>query len=215
MTTSTLFEPGTAPASNPTSNWEVGTRFTTTASGAVTRIRYYKLASEGGSHTGKLWDGSGTLLGSVAFTGETSSGWQEATLATPIAIAPGQTYTVSVNINSFTPSWSLSPPQPNTTSQLNTTSGAYNIGSSGGYPGTNQTDSFYGQSVLFDDAIATPMVLSQPTLTATNAISAGFTITVSGGTSPYTAQLHRSVTSGFTPSGGTAIAGASVSGSTI
>jgi len=56
---------------------------------------------------------------------------------------------------------------------------------------------------------------AQPTLTALNTANTGFTISVSGGTSPYTAQLHRSTTSGFTPGGGTAISGATVSGTTI
>lgn len=49
----------------------------------------------GGTHTGHLWSSTGTLLASVTFTGETASGWQQATLSTPVAISANTTYVVS------------------------------------------------------------------------------------------------------------------------
>jgi hypothetical protein len=45
-----------------------------------------------GSITGILWSANGTLLGSVTFTGESASGWQEASFATPVAISANTTY---------------------------------------------------------------------------------------------------------------------------
>jgi hypothetical protein len=62
---------------------------------------------------------------------------------------------------------------------------------------------------------SSPIFSGQPTLTALNTSNTGFNISVSGGAAPYTAQLHRGSTSGFTPSGGTTITGATVSGTTI
>ena len=40
-------------------------------------------------------DGTGTLLATVTFTGETASGWQQANFATPVAITANTTYVVS------------------------------------------------------------------------------------------------------------------------
>ncbi|HWE64503.1 MAG TPA: DUF4082 domain-containing protein, partial [Chloroflexota bacterium] len=61
--------------------------------------RYYRVAGETGTHTGYLWSASGTLLGCVSFSGETSSGWQSANFSAPIAITPHTTYVASVNSN--------------------------------------------------------------------------------------------------------------------
>ncbi|MFL6127502.1 MAG: DUF4082 domain-containing protein, partial [Mycobacteriales bacterium] len=86
--------PGGAPDPD-TSAVEVGTRFRSDVAGQATGVRFYKQAGNTGSHVGRLWTGSGTLLGSVTFTGETASGWQQATFASPIAIAANTTYVVT------------------------------------------------------------------------------------------------------------------------
>ncbi len=80
-------------------DYELGMRFRATTNGTITQLRYFRPAQETGSHTGKLWSASGSLLASVAFTGETSSGWQTATLATPVTVTANTTYVVSVNNN--------------------------------------------------------------------------------------------------------------------
>src|SRR6185295_13462197 len=48
-----------------------------------------------GTHVGHLWSATGTNLGTVTFTGETATGWQTATFATPVAISANTTYVVS------------------------------------------------------------------------------------------------------------------------
>jgi hypothetical protein len=80
-------------------NYEYGVAFQASEDGDVTAIRYYKNASESGTHTGRLWDSGGSLLTSVVFAGETSSGWQEQELLTPYSISANTTYIVSVNAN--------------------------------------------------------------------------------------------------------------------
>ena len=44
---------------------------------------------------GKLWSPDGEVLTSVAFSNESTSGWQTADLASPIRISGGKSYTVS------------------------------------------------------------------------------------------------------------------------
>jgi hypothetical protein len=78
-------------------NYELGTVFTSAVAGNVTAIRFWKANSETGTHTGSIWSTSGQLLGSVTFTNETSSGWQQQSLASPLPIVAGTQYVVSVN----------------------------------------------------------------------------------------------------------------------
>jgi hypothetical protein len=75
--------------------------FQSAKAGTISAIRYYKAASETGTHVGRIWSSNGTLLASVTFTNETASGWQQQTLATPLAIAANTKYVVSVNVNQY------------------------------------------------------------------------------------------------------------------
>ncbi len=58
-------------------------------------MRFYKGDGNNGTHVGALWSSTGTLLGSVTFTGETASGWQQMNFASPIQIAANTVYIVS------------------------------------------------------------------------------------------------------------------------
>ncbi|MEZ0392145.1 MAG: Ig-like domain-containing protein [Pseudobdellovibrionaceae bacterium] len=78
-------------------SYELGMRFTSTAAGKITGIRFFKASSESGTHTGKIYSSSGALLASVVFSAETASGWQQMSLASPLSIAANTEYTVSVN----------------------------------------------------------------------------------------------------------------------
>jgi hypothetical protein len=78
---------------------ELGLKFLSTRAGAVTRVRYFRVAEEQGSHVGRLWDNAGRELARVTFTNESASGWQEAILAEPLPIEAKETYVVSVNAN--------------------------------------------------------------------------------------------------------------------
>ncbi len=71
---------------------ELGLKFTATENGSVTGIRFYKAATNTGTHVGSLWSSTGTLLASATFTGETESGWQQVTFASPVAVTAGTTY---------------------------------------------------------------------------------------------------------------------------
>ena len=81
--------------------YEMGVKFTVDSAVQLTAIRFYKSSLETGVHIGKLWTSTGTQLGSVTFTGESGSGWQVQTLASPITLQPGTVYVVSVNMNAY------------------------------------------------------------------------------------------------------------------
>src|SRR5262249_48486532 len=74
-----IWSTSTVPANvdeNDATGVELGVKFTSDRSGAITAIRFYKSAANTGTHSGHIWTTGGTSLGSVNFTGETASGWQ-------------------------------------------------------------------------------------------------------------------------------------------
>lgn len=83
------------------SKYELGMKFQASTPGQISALRFWKSASETGTHTGHLWSATGTLLASVTFSGESASGWQTQQLAAPVTIAANATYVVSVNINAY------------------------------------------------------------------------------------------------------------------
>lgn len=102
LTNSSLFAPTDTPAtlaSTDTNPVNLGVRFTASTPGQINAIRYYKSASDTGSHTGSLWSSTGTLLATGTFTNETASGWQTLTFSAPVTIAAGTTYVASYHSN--------------------------------------------------------------------------------------------------------------------
>ena len=76
----TLFGPSATPATanvNDPNAVEVGLKFTSTTSGKITGIRFYKGALNTGTHVVDLWSAAGTLLATATSTNETASGWQQ------------------------------------------------------------------------------------------------------------------------------------------
>jgi uncharacterized protein DUF4082/Big-like domain-containing protein len=99
ITTFSIFDPTDTPVNKTdpdTTAIELGLKFSSNVDGFVTGVRFYKGdATNGGVHVGHLWTDTGTPLGSVAFTDESASGWQQATFLTPIPVTANTTYVVS------------------------------------------------------------------------------------------------------------------------
>ena len=184
-------------------NYELGTLFQSNIPGQIASIRFWKDANESGTHTGKIWSGSGQLLASVAFVNETASGWQQQALSTPLAITANTVYVVSVNTgNTYYVTTA-----PGLASQVINGNLSSVIGNNGVYgpSGTFPTNS-WENSNYFRDVVFTPVAISgAPTITtqpSSKTITAGQTATfsvVAAGTSPMTYQWRKN---------GTAITGA-------
>ncbi|MDP4263600.1 MAG: DUF4082 domain-containing protein [Bacteroidota bacterium] len=88
---------------------ELGLKFRSSQAGYITGIRFWKGgAANNGTHIGHLWSNTGTKLGEATFTGETSSGWQTVTFASPVPIVANTTYVASY----FSPSGYYSSSNP-------------------------------------------------------------------------------------------------------
>jgi hypothetical protein len=106
-----LFDAGDAPADGNLNvsngrggagpfSLEMGVKVQVTAAARIEAIRFHKDPNETGTHVGRVWSSTGTLLATTTFSGETASGWQQQALATPLPLTAGQTYVVSVGLNS-------------------------------------------------------------------------------------------------------------------
>lgn len=96
--TNSLWDAATTPGtvdSGDTGSLELGLKFQATQTGNVTGVKFYKSSANLGTHVGNLWDSSGTNLATVTFSGESASGWQYATFASPVHIQANTTYVVS------------------------------------------------------------------------------------------------------------------------
>jgi hypothetical protein len=93
----TLFRDDDAPAGTTTaaSPIELGMKFRADRDGYVTGVRFYKGPGNTGAHLGRLWSSRGEKLAEVTFSGESTSGWQQAQFSAPVRIAAGWTYVVS------------------------------------------------------------------------------------------------------------------------
>ena len=99
----TIWPPDTTPAiidQPDVTSIELGVRFQSDRSGYIKALRFYKCVANSGQHTGHLWTNTGTLLGTVTFTNETASGWQEAQFSTPVPITAGVPYVASYHLDS-------------------------------------------------------------------------------------------------------------------
>lgn len=130
----------------PDSAVELGVKFRSDMAGSITGIRFYKASANTGTHVGNLWTSTGTLLATATFTGETASGWQQVTFATPISITANTVYVASyhannghfsVNDNYFWVNGVDNPPLHALANGVSGGNGVFAYGSSSAFP--NQT----------------------------------------------------------------------------
>jgi hypothetical protein len=82
-------------------SYEMGFKIRTLQTMQLSAIKFYKSPGETGTHVGTVWSSTGSVLATVTFGSETASGWQTATLSSPLTLTAGQTYVVSVGFNTY------------------------------------------------------------------------------------------------------------------
>jgi hypothetical protein len=81
---------------------ELGLRFSSSAAGSVTALRFMKASGDTGPHTLSLWSATGSLLAQVTTDAETDAGWQQVSLPDPVPIEPDQVHVVSYHSSTGT-----------------------------------------------------------------------------------------------------------------
>src|ERR1019366_1515053 len=139
----------------------LGVKFRSDVAGFVTGIRFWKPSTVSGTHVGHLWTASGAQLGAVTFTGESASGWQDATFGAPIAIDADTTYIASslapndyaASGGSFAGSGVDSPPLHALADGVDGANGVYVYGPSGGFPDQTYNATNYWVDVVFATSV--------------------------------------------------------------
>ncbi len=85
--------------------FELGTEFQALSDGFITKARLYSHINEGGPHTVRLWEVSGTTytLAAGPYSWEFTpglQGWREYVLPTPVAVDSGRVYIISISTSS-------------------------------------------------------------------------------------------------------------------
>ena len=180
---STLWDSSTVPAilsDSDTSAVELGVKFQSSVDGYITALRFYKASANTGTHVGNLWTTGGTLLASVTFSNETSSGWQEMALSTPVAVTANTTYVASYHTkvgrysadSAYFTSTYDNPPLRAPSNSEGGGNGVYRYGSSA-FPNQTYNATNYWVDVVFEENLGpdtTPPTVST-TLPASGAVN--------------------------------------------
>ncbi|WP_246550951.1 MULTISPECIES: DUF4082 domain-containing protein [Bradyrhizobium] len=156
--TVSLFSASDTPSmlsTSDTSQVNLGVRFTSSAAGTITGIKYYKSANDAGTHTGSLWSSTGTLLASATFSNESSSGWQTLTFNSPVAIAAGTTYVASFHSNGHyadTPNYFTAARTNGPLTASASNNGVYTYGTGNLFPTSTFSATNYWVDVLFSNS---------------------------------------------------------------
>lgn len=171
-----IWSPAAPPVDPPASNpqpVELGVKFRSDVSGYITGIRFYKAGgANAGPHVGNLWSRTGALLGSAPFVGETASGWQQANLASAVAIAADTTYVASYfapaggwsyDLDYFAAAGAESSPLRALAAGVDGPNGVFAYASSSAFPTQSYQSSNYWVDVVFSKAApAAPPPASKP-----------------------------------------------------
>jgi hypothetical protein len=188
-----IWSPSTVPAgadADP-SSVEIGTKFRASTSGTITGIRFYKFSGNTGIHVGSLWTSTGTKLASATFTNETSTGWQQVMLSTPVAITANTTYVVSYHANRgkyatnpayFAAGGVTTGPLTALADGVDGGNGVYRYGSTTVFPNLTYNSECYWVDVVFNttsggDALS-PSVSAVSPVNGANGVSATSAVTV-------------------------------------
>ncbi len=187
----TIWPPTAVPGladSGDSSSIEVGVKFQADLSGYITGIRFYKSAANAGTHIGNIWTTTGTLLGSVTFTGETSTGWQRATFSSPILVSANTPYVASYfapsghygfDTNYFSANVNTAPLHA-LASAASGGDGVFSYGSVSTYPNSNYNATNYWVDVVYlpRNSTTPPTIVSTTPGNATTGVNLGSSLSV-------------------------------------
>lgn len=186
----TIFQTTDVPAiplQNDAEGIEIGTKFRTTLTGNITAARYYKGAGSTGTKVAHLWTSAGTLLATATFTGETSSGWQQVSFTSPVAVTANTTYVISyftsngmyARNESYFGSATVNGPLRGLAAGEDGANGVFQYNATSSFPTATYLNSNYWADVVFVPTydITPPTVTAVTPLNAATNVSIGTAVT--------------------------------------
>lgn len=156
----------------------LGLRLSSSVSGQITGLRYYRDANNTGTHTGALWNSDGSQkLASLTFS-DSGVGWQTASFSSPVSVTAGTTYVASyyapnghysADVNYF------STPVTNTPLSSVGTGSSYFYGN--GFPNSSYMASNYYVDVVFTTSATAPPSVTAITPADGATVAPGTTVT--------------------------------------
>ncbi|WP_104088200.1 DUF4082 domain-containing protein [Arthrobacter sp. GMC3] len=154
----------------------LGVKFSPTATGTITGIKFYKGPGNTGTHTGTLYSVAGAVLATATFTAESTTGWQTAMFASPVAVTAGTEYIASytnpVGTYSATPGAYSSDVN---TGPLHVTAGQGQFSYTSNFP-TNTSSSSYLVDVVFNPTFAPLTAGAQQPAAGASSVPVGTTL---------------------------------------
>jgi WD40 repeat protein len=161
------------PSQNDPNAVELGVKFQADVNGLITGIRFYKGTTNTGTHVGNLWSAAGQLLASATFAGESASGWQQVSFASPVAVTANTVYIASYHTNTgnyagdsgyFATTGVDNPPLHALSDGVSGGDGVYAYGANSAFPNNTFQSTNYWVDVVF--ALPLPDT-TPPTVTST------------------------------------------------
>jgi hypothetical protein len=176
-TTPTVVDSGAGPGV------EVGVKFTSSSSGTITGVRFYKSSANTGTHIGNLWTSGGTLLATATFSGETLSGWQQVSFSPAVTIAANTEYVASyyTSVGHFSADQGYfatgvsNPPLQALSSGVAGGNGVYAYSGSSTFPSGSYNSTNYWVDVVFSQTTQAPLVSIAVTPTNDPTVNVGGT----------------------------------------
>jgi hypothetical protein len=199
---------GVTDATDQSSGLELGLKFTTTNSGSITGVRFYKVPDSLGTHTGSLWSSTGTLLATGTFSNESTQGWEELDFSSPVSVTAGTTYVASYHTTAwhyaYTPD-GLASAVTNGPLTAQASGGVYAYGATSTFPSNSFGATNYWVDAVFTTSSGTfsPVVSSNtPTSGSTgNPVTVAPTATFSQAVVPSSVSFTLKDASGNTAAG--------------
>jgi Domain of unknown function (DUF4082)/Bacterial Ig-like domain/Bacterial Ig domain len=191
----------TNPAVNDPGAVELGVKFRTDIDGFIAGVRFYKGATNTGTHIGNLWTTSGQLLATATFSGESASGWQQVNFASPVQVTANTVYVASYyapngnyagDNNFFAGGGVNNSPMFLLQNGVSGGNGVYQYAAASSFPSQTYQSSNYWVDVVFTTSIGpdtTPPVVSaqSPVNGASNvAVNSAVTVTFNESIAPAT-----------------------------
>ncbi len=187
---------------------EVGVKFRTDVDGSITGLRFYKGASNTGTHVGNLWSSTGQLLASATFSAESAGGWQSVGFGFGVPLRAGTTYVASYHTDAghYAADTGYFAGGPAGTSPIRALAagtdgpnGVYVYGASA-FPTTSFSSSNYWVDVTFSSSSSPPDVVP-PTVASTSPSAGDTGVAPSATTSAVVSEAIDPSTGTFTVTG--------------
>ncbi|HJU17552.1 MAG TPA: DUF4082 domain-containing protein [Stellaceae bacterium] len=165
---------------------ELGVKFSSSSSGTVTGMRFWKDSINTGTHTASMWSSTGQLLASTTFTNETASGWQEVLFPQPVQITAGTTYVVSyhTDLDYSASDGYFGTSQSNSPLTAPVNAGVYAYNSSPVFPSNTYMSDNYWIDVLFAaQSGPVPPAITSPSA-ASGSVGAAFSYQITATNNP-------------------------------